>query len=175
MEASEEYEESGLCFSFPTGSVFKPDAVPQKGLQGVKGCDFIWQRGEGRLLLIEVKRSAPEGAAALEEYLNQLRTKFIHSLLLWLSAVVGRHEQRVALPEGLADEAGLRRVPTPVLVVSTPLGNRVPGLQDAVQKAINPVCRAFDMHSPLVLDVEKAQRWFDLVPGAGGEDRRPEA
>lgn len=172
MEAREEYEESGLCFRFPPGSVFKPDEGPQKGLQGVKGCDFIWKKGEKRLFLIEVKSSAPERGADLDEYLAEIRTKFTHSLLLWLAALAGRHEKRVVLPEDLADEPSLRRVPMPILVVSAQLGNRVIGLQDAVQKEINPLCRAFDMDQPVVMDVEQAWRWFELryqeIPGSDG-------
>jgi hypothetical protein len=175
MEAREEYEESGLCFRFPPGSVFKPDAVPGKGLQGVKGCDFIWQKGEERLFLVEVKSSAPKRGADLDSYLGEIRVKFTHSLLLWLAALGGRHEQRVMLPADLADEPGLRRVPMPILVVSRQLGNGVIGLQDAVRKEVSPLCRAFDMHQPVVMDVEKARRWFDLrQPGIPGGDGVPE-
>ena len=45
MEAEhvEEHLESGLVFTFSTTRLFKPDGVTGKGLQGVKGCDFVWR------------------------------------------------------------------------------------------------------------------------------------
>ncbi|MDZ7809379.1 MAG: hypothetical protein U5L11_03545 [Arhodomonas sp.] len=63
-----EFEESGLKFRFPEGKLFKPDAINGKGMQGVKGCDFVWRKGDADLVVVEVKRSAPAGGADLRDY-----------------------------------------------------------------------------------------------------------
>lgn len=164
MEAEhvEEHEESGLVFRFPGGQVFKPDAVPEKGLQGVKGCDFVWLKSPERVFIVEVKSSAPRGGGDLQTYLGQIAVQFLHGALLWLAALGGRHQQKVSLPEPLQRIDALRAKPRLILVVSGLPRDAADPLQNALQQHVGAACRAFAMEQPLVLNANTAARYFPV-------------
>lgn len=156
-----EYEESGLRFRFAPERVFKPDALPQKGLQGVKGCDFIWRKGDRKVWVIEVKHSAPHSAADLGVYLDDLLEKFTHSLLLWLARGGGRHPH-VDIPESLLSSGAYRAQPQCILVVAGLPDKALGGLHEALQKRLRPICRAFDMPPAMAIGAERAAKHFTL-------------
>lgn len=159
--AKTEFQESGLRFLFDTERIAKPDALPQKGLQGVRGCDFIWRKSPDKVWLIEVKSSAPRSGPELGGYLDELRDKFIHSLLLWLARGAGRHAH-IVMPGALTASEAYRATPQCVLVVSGLPDSSLFELQNALQRTLRPICRAFDMPPVLAIGAERAARHFTL-------------
>lgn len=170
MEAEhcEEHEESGLMFRFPTGKVFKPDTVPEKGLQRVKGCDFVWRKAQNTLFIVEVKSSAPRSSDDLRAYLEKVGTQFLHGALLWLAAMSGRHAGRITLPEELQGMDALQATPRLILVVSRLPQTAADTLQNALQRHVGASCRAFATEQPLVLSGDRASRYLPVR--SQGED-----
>lgn len=156
-----EYRESGLRFLFDPERIVKPDALPRKGLQGVKGCDFIWRKQADKVWLVEVKSSVPRSGADLRAYLDELLDKYVHSLLLWLARGAGRHAH-IDMPEALILPEAYRARPQCVLVVSGLPDSSLAELQNALQQRLRPICRAFDMPPALAIGTERAARHFAL-------------
>jgi len=166
MEAEnlEEYPESGLVFRFSNTRLFKPDTASGKGLQGVKGCDFVWRKAPDKLFIVEVKSSAPRGGHDLQIYLEKVATQFLHGALLWLAALSGRHAERITLPEKLQGMEALQATPRLILVVNGLRKAHAGPLRDALQRHVGATCRAFAMEQPLVLDADSASRYFHVRP-----------
>jgi len=166
MEAErvEEHLESGLVFTFSTSRLFKPDGVTGKGLQGVKGCDFVWRKAQDKLFMIEVKSSAPRSSDDLRAYLQEVATQFLHGSLLWLAALSGRHAGRITLPDELQRMGALQATPRLILVVSGLSQADVEPLQSALQRHVCATCRAFAMEQPLVLSGDRASRYLPVRP-----------
>lgn len=160
----EEFHESGRLFRFPAACVFKPDAVTEKGLQGVKGCDFVWRKSHRKVWVIEVKTSAPRPGDQIHEYLDEIVTKFLHSTLLWLAAMGGRHQGRIVLPKRLSAPDGLKAKPQLVLVVMNLDPVNASDLQDALQGQVHTACRAFDMDPPQIVTGAALERKLPVVP-----------
>jgi hypothetical protein len=155
--ADREYTESGLVFRFREEYVFKPDELPAGSrYQNVKGCDFIWRNKNGRVEIIEAKSSVPRSSSDLELYLEDISIKFVHSILLWLSATFGRHRS-VQVAQFLSEEGALKAKPRFLLIINGLTEKHAPDLQHKFQNKLMPIRRAFAMDPPLVLTEQKAR------------------
>jgi hypothetical protein len=159
----EVFHESGRRFRFPAGQVFKADAVAGKGLQGVKGCDFVWKKRTNQVWVIEVKTSAPRAGDRLDAYMGDIVTQFLHGTLVWLAGAHGRHTGRFTLPKSLKSTSALKAKPRLVLVVMDLPQRHAQNLQLALQTRVRAACRAFDMDQPQVLSGEAIERKLPVV------------
>ena len=158
------FPESGLTFSLDPERVFRPEEIPDKGYQGVRGCDFVWMRNERCVEIIEVKSSLAQGSEERNQNLADIRSQYLHSLLLWLSAALGRQpSDKVALPSSLSSPSALRATPRFLLVVSGLSAAELASQQDAFQRLLHPVVRAFAMYPPLVLGYDKARQKLPIT------------
>lgn len=85
--------ESGVTFGdFAPEDVFeieKSNAVKKLG-DGVSKVEFIVKQHQvSRIVFLEAKSSFPRESDA---FFDQVKQKMVHSLIIWFSAVVGRHE-----------------------------------------------------------------------------------
>ena len=159
------YRESGLDFRFDSDQLFKPDDVPGKGMQGVKGCDFIWRRN-GTIEVIEVKSSAPVvgDEKNLREYIDGITDQYISSILMWFAAMSGRHAGRIRLSHRLGGQEALSAKPRRVLIVRrVRTTDELNAIQDAIQRALRSTCRALDINQPIALDGPRARQHFPIA------------
>lgn len=158
MAEQEPFRESGLEFHLDPERVFRPEAPPGKGYQGVPACDFVWQRKPGWVEIVEVKTTIPRDARDLRDNLRHLREQYLHGLLLWLAAAFGRHGSGVMPPEALQGREAAVLKARFVLVVSGLQARHLPDFQQALRGHLQGLTRAFAMEQPLVLDEDQARQ-----------------
>lgn len=89
---SVQIEESGVLFGdFETQDLFqieKSSAVANLG-DGISKVEFIYYQRQGkRIIFLEAKKSYPRDAG---DFFEKVRKKMLHSLTIWITSVIGRH------------------------------------------------------------------------------------
>lgn len=155
-------EESGVVFGeFLPENVFeieKARSVSQLG-DGIKKVEFILhQAEENRVIFLEAKSSYPREA---EKFLTDIQQKMTHSLIIWFTAIVGRHDEiKTEIGEQLKRVRQLKRNIHLILVVPNMPSEHCVIASDKLRKALNVERRLWNIRECdiRVLNTEKAKR-----------------
>lgn len=99
-----EIEESGMKFGpFECSHVFQIEKSElYKNLHNIKTVEFILENNN-KLQFIEAKSSSPkpvpDNLVRFEEFIDEISQKFLHSLNLYYTGVLGRHGSANDLPD----------------------------------------------------------------------------
>ena len=99
--------ESGMDFvPYPEDCVFhmeQSQLYASVRESGVKSVEFMWKKNPMMLQFVEAKSSSPQPTAGnslrFDDFIGEVADKFLHSLNLYCSAVLGRHSAVCDLPE----------------------------------------------------------------------------
>jgi len=155
-----QYTESGMTFEYDADYVFLPEQSPTyQNLvknNSIKSCDFVWLKGN-KLLLIEVKATAPKKVQDLQTYIQEIHFKFIHTLLLYLGLKFKRpFKVQTTLPTELSTiEIGKEIIP--VLIVRNYQNAWLPPLADSIRETVRGIRKAYCLEDILVLNEELAR------------------
>ncbi|MBP8285439.1 MAG: hypothetical protein KAX57_01215 [Rhodoferax sp.] len=160
--------ESGLEFGpFDETHIFQIEKSPAANAlgTGIKKVEFIVKRAtkQGNAVwLIEAKSSIPRDATA---FFGQIKTKMIHSLTLWLLALVKRHPGlHKDLPLAMRHAADAA-IPCLLILVIPPMpSHALVGASEKFRQVMGPDLRLWNIgaQNVRVLNEEKA-RFYGLV------------
>lgn len=92
--------ESGMLFEFPESELFqieKSELYNKIANNGIKTVEFVIRLNENKLGFIEAKSSSPRPGSGVnepfEKFIDEICDKFMHSFHLYLSAILGRHQE----------------------------------------------------------------------------------
>lgn len=90
--------ESGMVFEFEDDQIFQMEGSELHRRMGdaIKTVEFITCLKDNELDFVEAKSSSPrptqDNQERFEEFITEIADKFIHSFHLYLSAILGRHQ-----------------------------------------------------------------------------------
>jgi hypothetical protein len=163
--------ESGMTFGpYPDGHCFYiEDSKSYRNIKadGVKIAEFLLlQAKENKppiIVVVEAKKSSPQLSSLpnFDDYIGDIREKFINSLALFIAIYLKRHEDgsESELPHHF-QQLELSRVKFVLILVIN--GHKVewlPPLQDALQRALKPTVKIWSLSltSVIILNVEGAR------------------
>lgn len=145
-------EESGMIFGpYPAHDCFyiEKSGVYQSIQNGVKMAEFALLRARADnpsvVWIVEAKSSSPKaGKPDFDEYIEEIRAKFVNAITLIVATCLGRHPQAGAdLPQQFQSldlaQAGFRLI----LVINGAKAEWLPPLQDALNKAMLATAKAW--------------------------------
>lgn len=157
----QQIEESGITFHFSATDfrVWRPEISDcYKQMQGVKMADFMVERSEKKVFLVEVKTTAPR---ELEAYLNEIAGKLKSMVSLFTSLCWKRIDEKTEpIPVEWRKAAFLKKKHWRcVLIVKDHKDEWLTGLQDALQinKAFRAMEQLYNLQPPVCMNKQRAK------------------
>lgn len=145
MASPIEFQESGVTFRLDPETACRLDELPKHHLPGLKTCEFVMLHTMYKrpaLVFVEAKSSIPHQQRSPDKHrawINDVATKFIQSIALWLGAVADRHEPRIAdlLPSRLKDPACMGLPIHLMLIIPTAPDDMLPDISGSFNEPLH--------------------------------------
>jgi len=164
------FTESGMRFGpFEENQVFhiEKSSLYRSLGEGIKTVEFVWlhtvQDRRPRFWIVEAKSSSPrpQSEQDFESFLVEIREKWVNSLSLTWSAILGRHGSSTNLPEAFFNNSLVDLDVKLVLVIRGHKPDWLAPLRDALNRELRSTVKtlALGSSSVFVLNEDMAHRY----------------
>ena len=161
-----EIEESGMKFGpFECSHVFRIEKSKlYKSLHNIKTVEFILENNN-KLQFIEAKSSSPkpvpDNLVCFEQFIDEISQKFLHSLNLYYTGVLGRHGSANDLPDAMKEINHQHVSIKFILVVKNHQDEWLMPIKDALEKKMRSISSIWG--SQLAVINEKTAQKYKLI------------
>lgn len=158
-----EIEESGMKFGpFECSHVFHIEKSKlYKNLHNIKTVEFILENNN-KLQFIEAKSSSPkpvpDNLVRFEEFIDEISQKFLHSLNLYYTGVLGRHASANDLPDPMKKINHQQVSIKFILVIKNHQDEWLLPIKDALEKKMNSISSIWESQVA-VINAKTAQKY----------------
>jgi len=111
-----------------------------------KDVDFIIKKGE-KILFIEAKTSSPK---ELDKYISGISLKFLDSLIIFISIILGRNESSIITKE-MKDITHLKNKIQFVLIIKNTAKEHLRPIRDALNKKNRKITAMFSLENDVIV------------------------
>jgi len=155
--------ESGMNFILDNYSYIMEDDIFYKKMSskfGTKDVDFIIKRGN-KLLFIEAKTSSPIN---LEEYLDDIVIKFIDSLSIFTSVILGRkNTQSNIITEEMNKISHLKGSMQLVLIIKNADKLHLQPIRNLLEKKLRKTIKMYSLETTVIVMNEAQSRGKNFI------------